>query len=117
MEFFNSAIDVLQTLVTAIGAGLAVWGAINLLKATATTTPARKDRASCSSSRSHALKTHRVWVRKFPCSMVALTKIIKQIPGHELCYVTRRCRRRRRALAKGLQRVPSAQRTNLPNAG
>ncbi|HAE42295.1 MAG TPA: conjugal transfer protein, partial [Clostridiales bacterium] len=26
MEFFNSAIDVLQTLVTAIGAGLAVWG-------------------------------------------------------------------------------------------
>jgi hypothetical protein len=32
MEFFNSAIDVLQTLVTAIGAGLAVWGAINLLE-------------------------------------------------------------------------------------
>ena len=26
MEFFNSAIDVLQTLITAIGAGLAVWG-------------------------------------------------------------------------------------------
>ena len=32
MEFFNSAIDVLQTLVTANGAGLAVWGAINLLE-------------------------------------------------------------------------------------
>jgi len=32
MEFFNSAIDVLQTLVVAIGAGLAVWGAINLLE-------------------------------------------------------------------------------------
>jgi hypothetical protein len=32
MEFFNSAIDVLQTLVTTIGAGLAVWGAINLLE-------------------------------------------------------------------------------------
>lgn len=32
MEFFNSAIEVLQTLVVAIGAGLAVWGAINLLE-------------------------------------------------------------------------------------
>ena len=32
MEFFNNAIDVLQTFVTAIGAGLAVWGDINLLE-------------------------------------------------------------------------------------
>ena len=32
MEFFNSAIEVLQTLVIALGAGLAVWGAINLLE-------------------------------------------------------------------------------------
>ena len=31
MEFFNSAIEVLQTLVVALGAGLGVWGAINLL--------------------------------------------------------------------------------------
>jgi hypothetical protein len=30
MEFFNSAIDTLQTLVIAIGAGLGVWGIINL---------------------------------------------------------------------------------------
>ena len=30
MEFFNSAIEVLQTLVVALGAGLGVWGAINL---------------------------------------------------------------------------------------
>lgn len=30
MSFFNSAVDVLQTLVTALGAGLAIWGAINL---------------------------------------------------------------------------------------
>ena len=28
MEFFNSAIEVLQTLVVALGAGLGVWGAI-----------------------------------------------------------------------------------------
>ena len=32
MEFFNQAITVLQTLVVAIGAGLGVWGAINLLE-------------------------------------------------------------------------------------
>ena len=32
MEFFNSAVDVLKTLVVALGAGLGVWGAINLLE-------------------------------------------------------------------------------------
>ena len=31
MEFFNQAITVLQTLVIALGAGLGVWGVINLL--------------------------------------------------------------------------------------
>jgi len=32
MEFFESAVDVLQTLVIALGAGLGVWGVINLLE-------------------------------------------------------------------------------------
>ena len=32
MDFFNSAVDVLQTLVIALGAGLGIWGAINLLE-------------------------------------------------------------------------------------
>ena len=32
MEFFNEAINVLQTLVIALGAGLGVWGVINLLE-------------------------------------------------------------------------------------
>ena len=32
MGFFTSAVDVLQTLVIALGAGLGVWGAINLLE-------------------------------------------------------------------------------------
>ena len=32
MEFFNSAVEVLQTLVVALGAGLGVWGAVNLLE-------------------------------------------------------------------------------------
>ena len=66
MAFFNSAITVLQTLVVALGAGLGIWGAINLLEGygndnpganapgwlrsnstsnAATTTPARSRRA------------------------------------------------------------------------
>lgn len=32
MEFFNSAVTVLQTLVIALGAGLGIWGAVNLLE-------------------------------------------------------------------------------------
>ena len=32
MDFFNSAVDVLQTLVIALGAGLCLWGGINLLE-------------------------------------------------------------------------------------
>ena len=32
MEFFNSAVTVLQTLVIALGAGLGIWGVINLLE-------------------------------------------------------------------------------------
>ena len=32
MEFFSSAVTVLQTLVVAIGAGLGVWGIVNLLE-------------------------------------------------------------------------------------
>lgn len=32
MAFFNSAVGVLQTLVIALGAGLGIWGVINLLE-------------------------------------------------------------------------------------
>lgn len=32
MEFFTKSIDVLQMLVIALGAGLAIWGVINLLE-------------------------------------------------------------------------------------
>ena len=32
MTFFNSAVDVLQTLVIALGAGLGIWRVINLLE-------------------------------------------------------------------------------------
>ena len=32
MAFFSSAVTVLQTLVIALGAGLGIWGVINLLE-------------------------------------------------------------------------------------
>ena len=32
MEFFNSAVDVMKTVVVALGGGLGVWGAVNLLE-------------------------------------------------------------------------------------
>ena len=32
MAFFSSAVSTLSTLVTAIGAGLGVWGVVNLLE-------------------------------------------------------------------------------------
>ena len=46
MEFFNSAIEVLQTLVVALGAGLGVWGAINLLEGYGNDNPGSKPAAS-----------------------------------------------------------------------
>lgn len=42
MAFFTSAIDTLQTLVVAIGAGLAVWGVINLLEGYGSDNPGAK---------------------------------------------------------------------------
>ena len=42
MEFFNSAIDVLQTLVIALGAGLGLWGVINLLEGSGNDNPGAK---------------------------------------------------------------------------
>jgi len=42
MSFFNSAIGVLQTLVIALGAGLAIWGAINLLEGYGNDNPGAK---------------------------------------------------------------------------
>ena len=32
MEFFNSAVTILQTIVVALGAGLGIWGGINLME-------------------------------------------------------------------------------------
>ena len=42
MDFFNSAVDVLQTLVIALGAGLGIWGVINLLEGYGSDNPGAK---------------------------------------------------------------------------
>ena len=42
MTFFNSAVDVLQTLVIALGAGLGIWGVINLLEGYGNDNPGAK---------------------------------------------------------------------------
>ena len=42
MGFFSSAISILQTLVSAIGAGLGVWGVINLLEGYGNDNPGAK---------------------------------------------------------------------------
>ena len=42
MAFFTSAIGTLQTLVVALGAGLGVWGAINLLEGSGNDNPGAK---------------------------------------------------------------------------
>ena len=42
MSFFSSAVNTLQTLVVALGAGLAVWGVINLLEGYGSDNPAAK---------------------------------------------------------------------------
>ena len=42
MEFFNSAVDVLKTLVVALGAGLGVWGVVNLMEGYGNDNPGAK---------------------------------------------------------------------------
>ena len=42
MAFFNRAVGVLQTLVIALGAGLGIWGVINLLEGYGNDNPGAK---------------------------------------------------------------------------
>jgi hypothetical protein len=42
MQFFDATIEVMGTLVTALGAGLGVWGVINLLEGYGGDNPASK---------------------------------------------------------------------------
>ena len=51
MDFFTNAIDVLQTLVIALGGGLCVWGGINLLEGYGQDNPASKAHVPYSNTR------------------------------------------------------------------
>ena len=42
IEFINEAVDVLQTLVIALGAGLGVWGLVNMLEGYGNDNPGSK---------------------------------------------------------------------------
>ena len=42
MQFFQSAVGTLQTLVVALGAGLGIWGAINLMEVYVNDNPGAK---------------------------------------------------------------------------
>ena len=42
MAFFNSAVGVLQTLAIALGAGLAIWGVVNLMEGYGNDNPGAK---------------------------------------------------------------------------
>ena len=42
MQFFTEAVNVLKTLVIALGAGLAVWGVVNLLEGCGNDNPGAK---------------------------------------------------------------------------
>ena len=51
MQFFSSAIDTLQTLVVALGAGLGVWGVVNLLEGYGSDNPGSKSQGMKQQSR------------------------------------------------------------------
>lgn len=46
MEFFTTSISGLETVVTALGAGVAVWGVINLLEGYGGDNPASKSQGA-----------------------------------------------------------------------
>ena len=70
MEFFNSAVQVLQTLVVALGAGLGIWGAINLLEGYGNDNPGAKSQGMKQLMAAAALPSSvSLW---FLCSPVSL---------------------------------------------
>ena len=61
MDFFNSAVGVLQTLVVALGAGLGIWGAINLLEGYGQDNPASKSQGMTSWASMKAWTSSTIW--------------------------------------------------------
>lgn len=54
MAFINQAVTVLQTLVIALGAGLAVWGVVNLMEGYGNDNPGAKSAAGTHNRRTEA---------------------------------------------------------------
>lgn len=54
MEFFNSAVDTLQTIVVGLGGALCVWGGVNLLEGYGPIIPPARARESSSLLRAEA---------------------------------------------------------------
>ena len=75
MQFFGEAVNVLQTLVIALGAGLCVWGGINLMEGYGNDNPGAK---MCIRDRSHALLVMEIW--KTP-------KSLRTFPQPYCCYI------------------------------
>ncbi|NLD87073.1 MAG: hypothetical protein GX633_02290 [Clostridiales bacterium] len=59
MEFFNSAVGVLQTLVIALGAGLGIWGVINLLEGYGNDNPGANAHVTYRSIQQNKIRTDR----------------------------------------------------------
>ncbi|WP_426744568.1 Maff2 family mobile element protein [Gemmiger formicilis] len=51
MEFFNSAVDTLQTIVVGLGGALCVWGGINLLEGYGQDNPGSKSQANAATGK------------------------------------------------------------------
>ena len=69
MAFFNSAVGVLQTLVIALGAGLGIWGVINLLEGYGSDNPGANAHVRTSSASSS---------RSYPTTMLMCDKVTPQ---------------------------------------
>ena len=71
MEFFNSAVDTLQTIVVGLGGALCVWGGINLLEGYGQDNPSAKSQgiSRCLMQNlrrwwSSLRKSNRIWCRR-----------------------------------------------------
>lgn len=78
MAFFNSAVDVLQTLVVALGAGLGIWGVINLMEGYGNDNPG----ANAVGMKHRPHDTRHTCVSLLTVAGVS-DKVIKKIVGHK----------------------------------
>ena len=98
MAFFNSAIGVLQTLVVALGAGLGVWGAINLLEGYGNDNPGAKSQgmkhlipclgACLCNSASHKACSNHHYLKIFHIKNTPFFYCPIPLPGIKLCVNT-----------------------------